>query len=213
MTVNVGFFLQGDKPDYFEMAALAVESVRRHMPKARIFHMTDADTKEIDGADCTLRIEQPMPMAMRRMQHNANCYGQWLFLDVDIIVQRDVSDVFEQPFDVALTDRDGTITYEGKFAEQMPYNLGVAFSRSPAFWKRVLYHMKTISPKLQEWMGDQLVICEMLKQRMASDFNVKILHGRTYNYPPKHDGDGADAALVHYKGPRKDWMLKRKEAA
>lgn len=217
-SIEVGLFLQGDPrgslTDYFDMAALSVASVRKHMPHAHVFHFTDAKTPGIEGVDQVIRIEQDMPMAVRRMQHNANARGKWLFMDVDIIVQRDVSDVFDEPFDVALTDREGTVTYEGAYAERMPFNLGVSFSRSPAFWQLVLRYMRNMPLKLQNWTGDQLCICDMIRAGLTSGFNIKTLPGLNYNYPPKHAGDGEHAALCHYKGPvRKLWILPAKETA
>lgn len=208
--MKVGFFLQGNNQDYVRMAKLTIASVRKAMPGVEIVHLTDADTPMVEGADSVKRICETMPMAVRRMKHNSQLEGEWLLIDCDVIVQKDVRHVFEEPFDVALTDRIGTITYESKYAEVMPYNLGVAFSCSPAFWKLVLRHLGTLSPKYQQWEGDQLVVCEMIKQRAASDFKVKILPGAIYNFPPKFAGDGKDAAICHYKGPRKAFL---KEAA
>lgn len=201
-------YIDENSTQHAQFAQQMLASVRACMPDVEVWHFTDANTPALKGFDCVNRITEDVPMAVCRMMHNASLHGDWMFIDPDIIVQKDVSHVFEDKFDVALTDRVGTITYEADYAKVMPYNLGVSFSRAPAFWKRVLYHLRTLSPKLQQWEGDQLVICEMIKQRVASDFNVKILPGLTYNYPPRSADDPrtADAAIVHYKGPRKAWL-------
>lgn len=213
--MNVGVFLQGnpDVPgiaDYLRMGKLTVESVHDAMPGVPVVHFTDGTTPMIEGADDVRRIDVKLPMAVRRMMHNGNSEGDWLFIDCDVIVQKDVRDVFQEDFDVALTDRLGTITNEAEYAKVMPFNLGVSFSRNTKFWRRVLYHMQTISPKLQQWTGDQLVICEMIRQKAASDFKIRTLPGLTYNYPPRSEDDprAKNAALVHWKGPRKAWLLK-----
>lgn len=213
--MRAGVFLQGDNADYFRMGKLTCESIHDTMPNVEVVHFTDANTPMLDGADSIQRITEDLPMAVRRMTHNASVRGDWLFIDCDVIVQKDVLDVFDQDFDVALTDRTGTITNEAKYAEIMPYNLGVSFSRNSKFWRSVLYHMQTISPKLQQWTGDQLVICEMIKQRVVSDFRIRTLPGLTYNYPPRSEDDprAKDAAMVHYKGPRKEWLLGKKQEA
>ena len=193
---------------HLEFARLMLKSARAVMPDVEVWQLTDGDSPELEGVDGVHRIDLPVPMAVRRMLHNANLEGDWLFIDPDIIIQKDVRHVFDEPFDVALTDRIGTITYEAEYAKAMPYNLGVSFSRSPKFWQRVLRHLGTLPAKLQHWEGDQLVVCAMLRQNLADDFKVKILPGLTYNFPPKFAGDGKDAALVHYKGPRKSYLME-----
>lgn len=213
--MRAGVFLQGDNEDYYRMGKLTVESVHDTMPGVDVVHFTDANTPMLEGADSVRRITEPLPMAVRRMTHNANVLGDWLFIDCDVIVQKDVRDVFEHDFDVALTDRIGTITNEAEYARVMPFNLGVSFSRNPKFWRRVLYHMQTIAPKLQQWTGDQLVICEMIKQRVASDFKIRTLPGLHFNFPPPSEDDPRmkEAYIVHYKGARKEWLLGRKREA
>lgn len=211
--MKVGIFLQGDRKaldEHFRMGALACAAVHKAMPGVEVVHLSDGTTEQMEGSDSVLRISGAMPMAMRRMLHNATVEGEWLFIDPDVIVQQDVSDVFNEAFDVALTDRLGTITYEGAYAKQMPINLGIAFSRNLSFWKRVLYHMHTISPKLQEWTGDQLVVCEMIRQKLVDDFKIKMLPGLLYNFPPssEHDERIKNAFIAHWKGNRKKWLLK-----
>jgi Nucleotide-diphospho-sugar transferase len=202
--MRIGVFYQNDT--YSQMAGLMLDSVRKVMPDVEIHHLADGKCTALKGADAVHRIPEPMPMAVRRMTLQSQCEGDWLFMDADVIAQKDVSHVFDdKDFDVALTNRDGTITNEAKYAAVMPYNTGVVFSRSPAFWKMVLHHLKNQPMQLQDWTGDQLVICEMMKQG-AFGFKVKVLPGATYNYPPKFAGDGADAALAHFKGNRKAYL-------
>jgi hypothetical protein len=190
------------------MAKQMLESARDVMPHAKVHHLTDDKCPALEGVDTVRVFHGDMPMAIRRMMHHAACAGDWLFVDSDIIFQRDVSDVFNKPFDVALTDRGGTITNEAKFAESMPYNIGVVFSRSPKFWMKVVEHLQTLPPREQEWMGDQIVVNAMVKHG-GHGFDVKIIPGKTYNYPPKSENDDLSAvSIVHYKGNRKKWLLQ-----
>jgi len=201
-------FLNEASMAHLELARLMLKSARAVMPGVEVWHLTDGTSPSLEGVDGVHRIDLPVPMAVRRMLHNANLEGDWLFIDPDIIIQKDVRHVFDESFDVAFTDRIGTITYEAEYAKAMPYNLGVSFSRSPKFWLRVIRHLNTLPLKLQQWEGDQAVVCAMIRQKLADDFKVKILPGATYNYPPKFAGDGKDAALVHYKGPRKAYLME-----
>lgn len=207
--MKVGFFLQGDNPAYHEMAKRTLESVREAMPGVEVHHLTDDYTPKIEGLDSTRVFYGDMPMAVRRMMHHAACEGEWLFIDCDCIVRKDVRHVFDEPFDVALTDREGTITNETRYAAVMPHNIGVTFSRSPAFWLTVVKYLQTMAAEQQEWEGDQQVVNAMVKAG-GMGFNIKTLPGLLYNYPPRSEDDPrtADASIVHYKGARKQYLLK-----
>ena len=210
--MKVGFFLQGDREDYFAMARRMLSSVRAAMPGVEVYHLTDEATKGVEGVDGVRCFQGAMPMAVRRMLHHAACEGEWLFIDCDVIVQKDVRDVFDdKSFEVAVTDRDGTITNESKYAQVMPYNIGVVFSRSQDFWMSIVHHMRGLPEKFQQWEGDQRLVCEMLRQG-KHPFKVKVLPGYTYNYPPKHAEDGAHASILHYKGARKAYLLAKEDA-
>lgn len=205
--MNVAFFMQGKNPDYVRMAKMTIASVQSAMPGMAVWHLTDADTPMVEGATGVKRISEQMPMAVRRMTHNASLLGDWLLIDCDIIMKRDVGSVFDDDFDVALTDRTGTITNEAAYAKVMPYNLGVSFSRSPTFWKEVLKHLVRLPMQLQQWEGDQRIVCAMMKQ--GCKFDVNVLPGSLYNYPPKfYSDEGEGASLLHYKGNRKAYLME-----
>ena len=206
--MKIGFFFKyrdSRSLHYLTMAEHLLASVRQVMPGVKVYQLTDQHSPALHGIDGVDRCSDDVPMAVLRMMLQANCGGEWLFVDPDIIVRQDVRSVFDSPFDVALTDRAGTSMAGTPYAAVMPYNLGVAFSRSPAFWRQATRRVQKMSLSLQEWEGDQLAICQMVKQRAAGD--VKILPGRVYNYPPNSPNDDVShAAIVHYKGGRKGWM-------
>jgi len=179
-------------------------------------HLTDEQSPALDGADEVIRRPRER-MARLRMQHQANLTGEWLFLDADVLIQEDVRRVFDRPFDVAIADREWPhLKPAGGFTEAMPYNSGVMFSRCPRFWVEA-YELLTALPKPEQtWMGDQMVICELIASRR---FTVVELSGARYNFPPAVDPNDdlrlsaaleASAAIVHFKGPqRKPLMLSR----
>jgi hypothetical protein len=135
--MNVGFFtvFRAD-PQHLLHAALLVREVRQVMPSARIVQLTDQRTDRLPGVDDVRRCEHG-PMLQRRMEHYAACDGEWLLVDTDVSVRKDVTDVFEHGgFDVALTDRDWP--HDPQTADMlrtMPFNTGVVFSRTPEFWR------------------------------------------------------------------------------
>lgn len=216
--MKVGFFYQGASESsiiHFTIAKYLIASVRKSMPGVEIWQLTDDQSPLHPGIDGHIIEPGIMPMAVRRMTLQGKCEGEWLFVDTDIIIQKDVRDVFDETFDVALTDREGTITNEAAYAKVMPYNIGVVFSRSPRFWQVVAKYLKTLPAKFQQWEGDQRVVCQMMKEKVDLEhgFNVKILHGAMFNYPPKFSGDGKDAAICHFKGNRKTYLTESLEAA
>jgi hypothetical protein len=207
--MNVGFFtvFRAD-PQHLLHAALLVREVRQVMPSARIVQLTDQRTDRLPGVDDVRRCEHG-PMLQRRMEHYAACDGEWLLVDTDVSVRKDVTDVFEHGgFDVALTDRDWP--HDPQTADMlrtMPFNTGVVFSRTPEFWRDVLRVWLGYEESARDWMSEQRAVYAVVR---SGRYRVKILPGAIYNNPPATEADEhPDAALVHYKGPRKAWMTKR----
>lgn len=206
--MTVGFFhvARGETP-HVRLAAALIRSVRRAMPRVAIVHLTDETTAPMPCVDQVIR-RAPAPVALGCLEAYAACVGEWLFVDTDVIVQRDVRWIFDRPFDIAVAERDGTFKpkeVDSKFMRSMPFNKGAVFSRSPAFWSAAADHLRGSSEKRQHWMGDQASMNAVIA---SGRFKVEILPAR-YNYPPlSKDEDLNGQAILHYKGARKDWMLQ-----
>jgi hypothetical protein len=209
--MKVGFFHvdRGDTP-HRALAARLIASVRRAMPDVAIAHLTDARTAPIAGVD-HLVVRPSGPIALNCLEHYAGCEGEWLLVDTDVLIQRDVREVFarDRAFDIAVADRDGTLLPHEigtKFMARMPYNKGAVFSRSPEFWRAATERLRQLSHRRQEWMGDQEAMCDVIA---AGAFKVAVLPA-AYNYPPKRrDEDVSAVSILHFKGSRKAWMLSR----
>lgn len=171
------------------------------MPDVELALLTDDKTPAFDGIEA-IRIGGDVPMGVRRMMHYA-MPGEWLFLDTDVVFRKDVRHVFDKPFDVAVATRDGTYMQGTQYAELMPYNTGVVFSRNPEFWKKLVPELRKLSPDYQRWGGEQMLIGMLVK---AGIFQTEILPS-AYNFTPeKRDEDVSHAAILHLKGPRKAWI-------
>jgi hypothetical protein len=200
--MRVGFWAMGEGP-HLDCARYLVESVKFYMPGVEVSHITDAKTPRSKWADRIVRVGADVPMAMKRIMAHATLPGEWLYIDTDCILRRDVRLVLEDDFDVALTDRVGSIYEHGPYGKLMPYNMGVTFSKNPKFWGEVLSRMSALQDSYKEWEGDQLVVGMLAKEWPK----VKILPGHVFNYSPDKRGDKAEhAAIVHLKGNRKGWM-------
>ncbi len=220
MTVGVFYVDIGTKEsrEVAVCAAACVRSVRRTMPGTDVVHLTDETTAPVAGAEAVNRVPAG-PMALMRFEHQSRVVGDWLFIDSDVLFQRDVRAVFDRPFDVAVTTRNWKhLKPAAGFTDRMPFNTGVVFSRAQAFWVEALDRLRILSPDAQAFMGHQEVICDMVAD---GRYHVAHLKGSHYNCPPamrKADDFPLSArmvkkaAIVHYKGlGRKHAMLKRIE--
>lgn len=207
--MKVGFFHAeiGAASQHLELARFLVKSVRRTMPGVPIVHFTDSHTPTLEGVDGVQR-RATGPIALSVLEHYASVEGDWLFVDTDIIVRRDVRHVFiDSPFfDIAVATREGTLRQSEvgtKFMAAMPFNKGAVFSRSPRFWRAAANSLAGAAAKRQSWMGDQRAMNDLIA---SGAFNVRILDAG-YNYPPKFIGQDVRAHhILHFKGPRKAWM-------
>lgn len=170
-----------------------------------VVQMTDDVTPRVPGVDEVIRSTwNKKELMLYRLQHLANLDGEFLILDTDIIVQRDIRKDIGK-CDAMLTRRLGPIFDKDGIdvVKEMPYNCGVMFCRNRAFWKKCLDILDGLPQEKKEWYGDQIAIRDA-----APFFNVQELPCDEYNYTPLHRAeDVSRKAIVHYKGIRKDWML------
>lgn len=192
------------------VAKRMMQSVRKHIG-CKVVQLTDPVSEDL-GADETVRFLPSgkffIPWLMELF---ASQPPETLFLDTDTVVQEDVSKVFDEDFDIALTGRKTRFAVyqaEGK-DYHMPFNLGVVFSRAPRFWTeirdRVLKHK---DEKILAWWGAQIELWKIWNE--PHTWKLIALDAQQYNYTPnKEDEDLTGKAIVHYKGAkRKHWHLE-----
>ena len=194
-------------------ALLMIASVKEVMPDAHFVQFTNMTSPVLPYMSEVVRKEpQQLGFMEARIDHFASYpHEQMLFLDPDIIMQKDVWDVFDTKFDVALTDRGGKPVMMGDkdISIAMPHNTGVMFSVGNAFWRRVSVEMKKMSRDDKDWFGDQIAVGRVVKAKI---FDVKVLDGSMYNYTPlSKEEDVSEKYIVHYKGKRKAWMSTEKK--
>jgi hypothetical protein len=207
--VTVGFFhVDRDQSEHRSTRSLVrdglIRSIKQVMPTVELVQFTDLQTLPFDGVDRVSRT--PIgPIALSVLEAYASCVGDWLFVDTDVVIQRDVREVFQKPFDVAVATREGTLLEKEKdvkFMKRMPYNKGAVFSRNRGFWLDAVAVCKAYGQARKEWMGDQQAMNDVIETEL---YDVLVLPN-TYNYPPKSKTDMAGKAILHFKGSRKAWM-------
>jgi len=180
------------------LAEKCIASVREHMPQAEIWHVTTLDGPTTLSADKTIRKDVKGPFAYRRAMLNAEMTGDVLFIDDDVIIRADVSDVFDDDFEVCVT----TDMQPG--APEIKYNAGVIFCRVPAYWQAIAHECKNMD--FGKVDGDWYPI-EMAHNRIAeSGFKLKVLPGDEYNHIPAN-ADDIGGKIAHYRGNRKVWLF------
>lgn len=183
-----------------------VKSVRQHMD-CEIVQLADMTTPKLDCVDSVQRLEGTVVSSFLA-RHLSQLEGDTLYLDYDTVVREDVSSVFHFDFDLAITKRTRKEIESRPVFMACPHNVGVMFSRSQEFWRQMArrYDSRTDDPT---WMKFQIVLTESLN---ALDFNILELLSERYNYTPEtKDEDLSNRAIVHYKGPRKAWMVEQNE--
>lgn len=214
--MRIGFYTvlpeNGDRTHY-RFAANLIRSIRRTMPGTMVTQFTDPHSPHVPGVDEVHRVGL-MPLSWHRSWHYAQVDGEWLFLDTDVVMQQDVRQIFEGVFDIAVSDRHWPhLEATPRLATHSPYNAGVVFSRSKAFWEDV--HAEVVDKQLDAFMGDQMAL-----NRIAASgrYHVHVLPGVRFNYPPAVspqdnkamcDRLRPQASVLHYKGKRRKRLLEQ----
>lgn len=213
--MKVAFFHVG--PD-LTVPTKMVASCKAAMPETPVVQLTNRATPVVPGVDEVRRGDQS---DMHYNPWRMHCYaaleeGEWLLLDTDVVVNRDVAPIFTQndTFGVAMLKRSH-VPIRGlfpgfpelssqTFAKWMPFNSGVVFSRSPKFWAECAVRVDGYTPRWRDRWGDQLAIAQTAASRK---FAIGELQ-EPFNYTPRspNDPEIKKVFIVHYKGPRKDWM-------
>jgi hypothetical protein len=206
--MQVGFYtvLRRD-PQHFLHAVALVQSIQQHMPGVAIHQFTDQQTPvAMEGVEVHRMADGPM--LERRLEHYATCDGDWLLLDTDTVCLQDARSVFDDPlFEIALTDRNWKGIPQGEeMLLTMPFNTGVVFSRSAAFWQDVLTGWRTFPAEAKDWYSEQRAVYQIVRM---GKYRIKILPGEIYNYPPRTKMDSCQGAVIaHFKGPKKQWLTE-----
>jgi len=228
-----------DNRKNYEIIWAMMESVRLAMPDADIVQLSDNESAIIENVDeiyrCGPKPKYLMPARMKYqyeyLKHHCPYGENVIFIDPDIIVQHDLSDVFDDNFDVGLTWRDNL----GQLSEQMPFNAGVVFCvnkmASKLFFLTAYNMIEHGIENVKQWYGDQLAMIDIVgrenyKNRTSDyietkDIVFKMFPCASYNYSPVgeeilrvlHPSENCKTFdrlktkhVLHFKGGLKDHM-------
>lgn len=209
MNITVVFCLQGQGDSTSPVtprAKLMIESIRRHMPSARIVQLSNNDYPRMDGVDDIFRHPNKGDFARWSQEviflFMQTCYDHIIAIGTDMVLMDDLSSVFDDDFALAAspypikTRSDGTYCGEGLFFKH-PHGIDVIAD---------ILDQYNNDPLIQDgWDGQQIALLRTIK---SNRWPVKVLDFEVYNRTPNEPGtDLTGAKIVHYRGNRKSFML------
>lgn len=207
--MDIAFLCYGDlnqDSDYIILANKMLDSALIEMPQAKTVCMC----RESDNAYLAVSdLKQTLPY--RDDDYFGTYYARHLvgahargkdvcFADVDIVFNDDIEPLFnDKDFDVALTLRG-----DDDVLPKTKYIGGFMLSRNVDFWFEVSDAVNQMLPDLKKWIGIQFAL-----EIVAPRYKVLELPASVYNYAPKSRNDPCEGAkVIHYRGNRKEWLLK-----
>ena len=230
----------GTAKTYWALFALMTASVRKVVPDTEIHLLTHAEAEVPDGIPATAifrraaneSIKESFVHLMRAETQTWRDYvasdavrGPTVLMDIDILVQRDPSSLFDGSFDIGLTyTKEPTLH---------PFNAGVILidprekrSHCLNFFTMLDEYVAGLVPEYQEWYGDQMALANVvgtddvstwrgIVNRETDGVRLRAFPSEDWNASLALDADNKpvfaampDSGLVHFKGERKGLMLR-----
>ncbi len=230
----------GTAKTYWALFALMCASVRRVVPDAQIHLLTHAEADVPDGIpangiyrreahesikDSFTHLMRAETQTWREYVASDAVRGPTVLMDIDILLQRDPSGLFDGSFDIGLTyTKEPTLH---------PFNAGVllidpTLKPSPGvnFFAILDEYVADLVPEYQEWYGDQMALVEAvgtddvanwqgIVTRENDAIRIRAFPAADWNASLALDADNKpvfapipNAGLVHFKGERKGLMLR-----
>jgi hypothetical protein len=208
---------------HLDMAEMMVQSARRILPESRIFQLSDIRTRRVKGVEavirgdwCTMEELKIANTGMQRQYMESEYFSEnTVFVDTDILFNRDVDHVFSADFHVGLTWRPGF--------PRMPINYGVIFVKPSAaalvFWRELENFIRRMSPEYKRWYGGQMALATMLgydrfkgtePTELAFDCygaKVRLFSCKHYNFTPvEWPTHVEEEYIVHFKSGMQPFM-------
>jgi hypothetical protein len=229
----------GTAKTYWALFALMCASLRRIVPNAEIHLLTHAEADVPDRIPANLifrreageSIKESFAHLMRAETRTWRAYiasdavrGPTMLMDIDILLQKDPTPLFDGSFDIGLTYTKEPTLHS--------FNAGVILidpiqrAAIRKFFTRLDDYVADLEPEYQEWYGDQMALVDVVgnddvsgwrgvMDRETDDVRLRAYPAEDWNASLALDGANKpvfapmpDAGLVHFKGDRKGLMLR-----
>ncbi len=201
----VTFCLQEDTGEVssVERARYTIGSVRKNIPGAKIVQLSNDTFPGIEGVDEVLRhpyrgdfIMWGFGAMIKLCERPENI----LQIATDVLVCKNVRDVFNDDFHVAACRYPAKDRNDNAFCGDVDFikpGGGEIFNQALAVYQS--FRVK------DGWEGGQTAF---LRATIDTSLTIKELDYDTYCRTPDKQQDNLDeAALIHFRGPRKLWMI------
>lgn len=211
-------------PNPKELISLMMRSAKNTHPHAEFVILSDEKTQiEMQGVELFRRPRTPCDINFERVRIRAEFLKEYqknrhiIFLDWDILIQKNLEHIFDQESSLILTHRksknlkcnDGVIGVHAKAKKEVA-----------AFFDRTLAAYPYLGdPKFRRWLGFQRIIHEIIQPHIKTpgvnyfnfmNLKVCLLPDIIYNFSPifleSLNCLCPHAAIIHFKGNRKKMM-------
>ena len=185
-------------PKHHDFLAMAMMQSVKSVMNARFIQQTDEKSDPVEGVDEVIRKERTGDFIEHRFGMMSEFDFDYICLDYDVIVQKDLTHVFNDEFDLCFVRKAAS-------KDKFKLNSGVMFIRKSGkgFWNEVLEEYKPIKDGWINGQWAKFLAAEKTK------LNIKYL-GDSYNYSPRYLEENVDEKhVVHFKGQRKEWMAHK----
>jgi hypothetical protein len=192
--------------DYIPLLRLQDRSVRH------FGHIQTVLTDSAFVARLFPALRAELPHALMKASHaaqlaalQAGLPGDLVLTGADCLLGRDPAALFDGSFDLAATTHPFSDCILNTGAIFVPKGCG---SKVAKFWEQAL---RTCG---DHWGDDQRSLAAALGATLERGLHdrgglrVKFLPCRDHNWAPDHAEDPCTATVVHFRGPRKDWMAQ-----
>ncbi len=223
---NIAFVSLGNESK--ECADILVKSIKKNNSNCRIIQVSTEKDRNVIGVDEKLIFDfKPNTFMMNRLESQiivVKQYGPTVFLDSDMLVNKDLNEVFNllKKNDLIITERKNnfyipdTITYSSTdfikkrsisiqypeftnktINEVMPYNGGFIGASNIPVLKKLLQIYLDLPSKFYIWFGDQVALKKIYD---AKEFKISVL-GSNYNHNVKDISNyDKNICVYHFKG-------------
>lgn len=192
-----------------DLARIMVASVRKTMPGINVLMVTDKKTPYIEGIEAIRFDTHGYGEFIPWLCHACSqMKGEVLYLDSDVVVQRDLRPLLNIDADLVLPYR-GMKIVDG---HMQPFIFGCVAYKTAEIWKEVGERVAKMPEKERMWYGSQIAVFDMVMEENngRKKWNIAAIARETYNYTPKDENDlPSEPWVLHFKGrKRKEWMRK-----
>ena len=211
---NIAFVSIGDESH--NCADLLVKSIKKTNSNCQIIQISNKEDRNISDIDEKIIFDfKSATFMINRLESqiaDLEKFGPTIFLDTDMLVNKDLSAVFDRLLnnDLVFTQRKNNFyindTFQNiKFSEftnktaneVMPFNGGFLGASNIVVQKKLLQIYSELPSKFHYWFGDQVALKKLYD---AKEFKISLLDSN-YNYNVKDISNyDKNICIYHFKG-------------